>query len=157
MMLGAALLSCRANWREGFGRSVGFAAIVSAPLLMVISMVSFFMGLSGASTGVAVLCGVYCLFIAVLVGELEQIDRVAAAADDIEWWGIEGAWNADWDACKNYYYPQLFFGRWVPLDDFGSNKLSLERAEERLEELRDSSDWPGWADGSDRKILIELE
>ena len=106
---------------------------------MVISMVSFFMGLSGASTGVAVLCGMCCLFIAVLVGELEQIDRVAAAADDIEWWGIEGAWNADWDACKNYYYyPQLFFGRWVPLDDFGS-------------------DWPGWADGSDRKILIELE
>ena len=77
-------------------------------------------------------------------------------ADDIEWWHIEPVWLSDyWNSCKNYY-PQLFFGRWVPLDDFGTDEW-LEEAQERLEEQRERDDWPDWADGPDRDILIHLE
>ena len=76
-------------------------------------------------------------------------------AEDIEWWDIESAWQADWDECKNYY-PQIFFGRWVPLDDFRADEL-LEEAQDKLNEARKSYDWPDWADGPDRDILIRLE
>ena len=76
-------------------------------------------------------------------------------ADDVEWWGIESAWESNWGSCKNYY-PQLFFGRWVPLDDFGSEEW-LEEAREGLEDVRERDNWPDWADGPDRAILIELE
>ena len=77
-------------------------------------------------------------------------------AEDIEWWYIEGAWSADfWGYCKNYY-PQLFFGRWVPLDDFEVDEW-LEEVQEQLEEQRELDDWPDWADGPDRDILIRLE
>ena len=31
------------------------------------------------------------------------------SSEDIEWWHIESAWQADWDECKNYY-PQLSSG-----------------------------------------------
>ena len=64
---------------------------------------------------------------------------------DIEWWGIEEAWQENWDYCKNYY-PQLFYGRWVPLDDFGFDEQSKE-LQQRLEGQRKRDDWPEWADG----------
>ena len=57
--------------------------------------------------------------------------------------------------CKSYY-PQLFFGRWVPLDDFGMDER-LEEAQDKLNEARDRDDWPDWADGPDRDILIRLD
>ena len=79
----------------------------------------------------------------------------STSAEDIEWWRIERAWSEDWSYCKNYY-PQLFFGRWVPLDDFGTDEW-LEEVQERLEEQRERDDWPDWADGPDRDILIRLE
>ena len=76
-------------------------------------------------------------------------------AEDIEWWHIESVWQADWDECKSYY-PQLFFGRWVPLDDFWADEW-LEEAKEHLEDQRERDDWPEWADGPDRDILFRLE
>ena len=79
----------------------------------------------------------------------------SSKAEDIEWWHIESVWQADWEECKSYY-PQLFFGRWVPLDDFRADEW-LEEAQERLEEQRERDDWPEWADGPDRDILIHLE
>ena len=78
-----------------------------------------------------------------------------STADDLEWWGIEDVWNGDWEECQSYY-PQLFFGRWVPLDDFGAEER-IEHAAEYLEQQRDRDDWPEWADGPDRDILIWLE
>lgn len=80
----------------------------------------------------------------------------SARADDIEWWHIEGVWSSDyWSSCKSYY-PQLFFGRWVPIDDFGVDEW-MEEAQANLEEQRERDDWPEWADGPDRDILIRLE
>lgn len=82
----------------------------------------------------------------------------STSAEDIEWWRIERAWSENWGYCKNYY-PQLFFGRWVPLDDFVDFVVEewLEEAQEQLEEQRARDDWPDWADGPDRDILIRLE
>ena len=79
----------------------------------------------------------------------------SSKAEDIEWWHIESVWQADWEECKSYY-PQLFFGRWVPLDDFRADEW-LEEAQERLEERRERDDWPEWSEGPDRNILIKFE
>ena len=80
----------------------------------------------------------------------------SVSGDVLEWWGIEDAWAYnEVKSCKSYY-PQLFFGRWVPLDDFGTEE-QLEEAREELREARDSDDWPDWAEARDRDIIIKLE
>ena len=76
-------------------------------------------------------------------------------AEDTEWWGIEETWSYDQVRTCKSYYPQLFFGRWVPLDDFGAEKW-LEEAVENLEEAREKDDWLDWAETHDRDILIRL-
>ena len=81
---------------------------------------------------------------------------VSSMSEDVEWWGIEEAWRAGfWKNCKSYY-PQLFFGRWVPLDDFGGEEL-LQDARDHLEVQRDYGDWPAWLFSPDRNIVVELD
>ena len=77
----------------------------------------------------------------------------SASSEVKEWWKIEE--SLDYDqlrTCKSYY-PQLFFGRWVPLDSYGSEEL-LEEAQEKLSEARERDEWPDWAETRDRDILI---
>ena len=82
--------------------------------------------------------------------------------EDKEWWGIEGLWNYDqMRDCKSYY-PQLFFGRWVPLDSFDMEQVV--DLDELLDEVRKwmveerNSPMPDWFyDEQDRDILIMLE
>ena len=97
-----------------------------------------------------------------LEGRYEQQNRLnewpkdSVLRSEKEWWGIEGVWeHREIGLCKSYY-PQLFFGRWVPLDDFGMDER-LEEAQDKLNEARDRDDWPDWADGPDRDILIRLD
>ena len=97
-----------------------------------------------------------------LEGRYEQQNRInewpkdSVLRSEKEWWGIEGVWeHREIGLCKSYY-PQLFFGRWVPLDDFGMDER-LEEAQDKLNEARKSYDWPDWADGPDRDILIRLD
>ena len=97
-----------------------------------------------------------------LEGRYEQQNRIrewpkdSVLRSDKEWWGIEGVWkHGEIGLCKSYY-PQLFFGRWVPLDDFGMDER-LEEAQDKLNKARKSYDWPDWADGPDRDILIRLD
>lgn len=80
-----------------------------------------------------------------------------AGSTDLEWWHIEQTWSSDndFEQCKTYY-PQLFFGRWVPVDNYGSDDW-LKRAQEHLDTNRDNPDWPDWADHQDRDIIIRLE
>ena len=81
--------------------------------------------------------------------------RDSARSDEIEWWRIENVWRDDnIDSCKSYY-PQLFFGRWIPLDDYDTEEW-LEEAHEELEESWERDEWPDWADMNDRDILIRL-
>ena len=75
-------------------------------------------------------------------------------SEDLEWWNIEDVW--DTEHCGNYY-PQLFLGRWVPLDDFELEKESLEDARERLEEIQKKHNWPNSADGEERNIILRLD
>ena len=44
----------------------------------------------------------------------------------------------------------------MPLDDFRADEW-LGGAQEHLEERRERDDWPEWADGPNRDILIHLE
>ena len=74
----------------------------------------------------------------------------------IEWWGIEEVWGYDQMRYCQSYYPQLFFGRWVPLDDFGMDER-LEEAQEQLRKARASDDWPEWADAKERDILMRFD
>ncbi len=81
--------------------------------------------------------------------------RDSARSDEIEWWGIETIWrDGRIDSCRSYY-PQLFFGRWIPLDDYNTEQW-LEEAHEELEQAREREEWPDWADMEDRDILIRL-
>ena len=50
-------------------------------------------------------------------GELSNFPRKGAPSEVIEWWGIEGLWD-DFPDCRAYY-PQLFLGRWIPVDTYG--------------------------------------
>jgi len=72
--------------------------------------------------------------------------------DDLERWWIERAWNLNWYACKNHF-PQLFFGRWVPLDDGNADRWQ-EGVERKVAEIKATADWPSWADGPDRQIWL---
>ena len=82
--------------------------------------------------------------------------------EDKEWWGIEDLWNYDQMRYCKGYYPQLFFGRWIPLDNFGlESVLDMNEAlDDVREDLLDDYDGPvpDWfyADG-DRDIIIRLE
>ena len=80
--------------------------------------------------------------------------REGAPSDVIEWWGMEGLWD-DFPACRAYY-PQLFFGRWIPIDTYGMESKIRDDAK-MLKEAREQDDWPDWADQKDRDILIRLE
>ena len=77
----------------------------------------------------------------------------------IEWLGIEGAFyyaiDPDDSQC-GFYYPQLFFGRWIPIDDYGTED-EAGRYKELIEHMQTEDVWPDWADGPDRDILIQLE
>ena len=84
------------------------------------------------------------------------IPLASVPMEDIEWWGIESVWAYDQLRYCQSYYPQLFFGRWVPLDDFGMDER-LEEAQDKLNKARKSYDWPDWAEGPDRDIIIRLE
>ena len=80
--------------------------------------------------------------------------RKGAPSEVIEWWKIEELWN-DVSDCSAYY-PQLFFGRWIPVDTYGFNN-KIQGDANLLQEARDRDDWPDWADQKDRDILIKLE
>ena len=77
----------------------------------------------------------------------------------LEWWGIEDAFfyviDPDTNEC-GLYYPQLFFGRWIPIDDYGTED-EAQQYKESIEDLRTEDEWPDWADGPARDILIQLE
>ena len=80
----------------------------------------------------------------------------SASAEDIEWWGIESLWGYDqMRYCRNYY-PQIFFGRWVPLDSYGLDK-ELESALVELDRMRERDGWPDWVDDTNRDIVIRLD
>ena len=73
-----------------------------------------------------------------------------------EWWTIHKAWgSSDIKSCRSYY-PQLFWDRWVPLDNFGVDEGLVELLKD-LEQKREDRDWPEWADAKDRDILIRLD
>ena len=85
------------------------------------------------------------------------------ANEDKEWWNIEDLWNSSHlRDCKGYY-PQLFFGRWVPLDSFGIEDLVepesvLQEFRKDLVEQRDGERRPKWFyRKQDRDILIRLD
>lgn len=65
-------------------------------------------------------------------------------SETLEWWGIEEAFfyliDPDTGAC-GLYYPQLFYGRWIPIDTYGMED-EIKRDAERLQELRESGDCP---------------
>ena len=96
-----------------------------------------------------------------LEGRYEQQNKInewpkdSVLRSEKEWWGIEGVWKHGGSGLCKSYYPQLFFGRWVPLDDFGMDER-LDEAQDKLREARESDDWPDWAEGPDRDILIRL-
>ena len=77
------------------------------------------------------------------------------SSQDKEWWFIEDLWTYDQVRSCQAYYPQLFLGRWVPLDDFEVDE-SLNDMHEAIDEARESGDWPDWAESKDRDILIRL-
>ena len=80
--------------------------------------------------------------------------REGAPSEVIEWWKIEEPWG-NFPNCKKYY-PQLFFGHWIPVDTYGFNN-KIQGDANLLQEARDRDDWPDWADQKDRDILIKLE
>lgn len=89
-----------------------------------------------------------------------NLPKENAPSDVVEWWRIEEAWfdfvdPDDYIAC-GWYYPQLFFGRWMPMDDYEIDE-KFKKAAEHLRELRQSDDWPEWADQKNRDVLIRLE
>ena len=79
--------------------------------------------------------------------------RLTAPREDVEWWGIEENWG---NAPCWAYYPQLFVGRWVPLDTYGAEKR-LEKANERLAVEQESDYWPEWMDEPQSGVIIRLD
>ena len=83
-----------------------------------------------------------------LEGRYEQQNKInewpkdSVLRSEKEWWGIEGVWKRGGSGLCKSYYPQLFFGRWVPLDDFGMDE-GLEEAQEKLREARESDELAG--------------
>ena len=86
--------------------------------------------------------------------EWPHLPRKGVATEVLEWWGIEGL-SSHFPNCE-LYYPQLFFGRWIPVDTYGLDSHILRYAE-ALESARDRDDWPDWADQKNRDVLIRLE
>ena len=90
----------------------------------------------------------------------DYIPLAVLSSEDKEWWRIEQAWGKnDVTACKNYY-PQLFFNRWIPLDDFGLDDKLAEWKRDFLDDGRDVEDWEKLIDveyKEERDIIIRLE
>ena len=89
----------------------------------------------------------------------ERFPTKDTPSERLEWWGIEGAFFYHIDPDTNFcglYYPQLFYDRWIPIDDYGMQDEIARRAE-RIQEAKESGDWPDWADQKDRDVLIRLE
>ena len=85
----------------------------------------------------------------------ENFPSKDTSSEILEWWQIEEAffYAVDDQYECGLYYPQLFFGRWIPIDDYGTEN-EVERYRESMEKLQAEDDW---ADGPDRDILIRLD
>ena len=93
--------------------------------------------------------------------DINRFPSIATPSEILEWWGIEGAFFSHFDSSVNnhecgLYYPQLFYDRWIPIEDYGmADEIAMHA--ERIQEAKDSGDWPEWADQKDRDVLIRLE
>ena len=81
--------------------------------------------------------------------------RATSPREDVEWWGIEDLWLYDQMRYCRAYYPQLFVGRWVPLDTYGAEER-LEKANERFALEQESDYWPEWMDEPQSGVIIRL-
>ena len=89
----------------------------------------------------------------------EKFPSKDTPSEILEWWQIEEAFfyaiDSDDSQCA-FYYPQLFFGRWIPIDAYGTEDKAQEY-KDLTEDLQAEDEWPDWADSPDRDILIHLE
>ena len=79
-----------------------------------------------------------------------------SSSEDKEWWLIEEAWVRASQTC-GAYYPQLFLGRWIPLDGLGLDSRVAKYPVD-VRRMLQNGVWPEDVARTDgRDILIELE